>query len=227
MRPGQQNKRMRGRGRRGPSPLSRTYESNGPDVKVRGTASHIAEKYMQLARDAQSSGDPVGAENYLQHAEHYFRIIAAAQVQNPQQSGQGDQPRHRMNGSDDGDDGDDDTSADRAAQPQRGQGPQPTVQPQQSEQPQPDVPVAAASTEDEAAKPEQDAAPAPAAEADAEANGTQPPKRRRRRTSPDAAAKQADDAVPASSPNGSGEADKPETKAASKAKAETLAPAGD
>ncbi len=50
-------------------------------MKIRGTASHVAEKYMQLARDAQSSGDPVGAENYFQHAEHYFRVIAAAQEQ--------------------------------------------------------------------------------------------------------------------------------------------------
>lgn len=80
MRPGQ-NKRMRGRNnRKGPNPLTRTYESNGPDVKIRGTAHHVAEKYLQLARDAQSSGDPVMAESYLQHAEHYFRIIAAAQL---------------------------------------------------------------------------------------------------------------------------------------------------
>ncbi|WP_298422951.1 DUF4167 domain-containing protein [Rhodoblastus sp.] len=80
MRPGQ-NKRMRGRNnRKGPNPLTRAYESNGPDVKIRGTAQHIAEKYLQLARDAQSSGDPVVAESYLQHAEHYFRIIAAAQA---------------------------------------------------------------------------------------------------------------------------------------------------
>ena len=57
------------------------YESSGPDVKIRGTASHIAEKYLQLARDAQSSGDPIAAENYYQHAEHYFRLIAAAQEQ--------------------------------------------------------------------------------------------------------------------------------------------------
>jgi len=75
----QQNKRMRGRNRKSHNPLTRVYESNGPDVKIRGTASHIAEKYVQLARDAQSSGDPVSAENYLQHAEHYFRLIAAAQ----------------------------------------------------------------------------------------------------------------------------------------------------
>ena len=79
-----QNKRMRSRNRKGghhQNPLSRMYESNGPDVKIRGTASHIAEKYLQLARDAQSSGDPVAAENYFQHAEHYFRLIAAAQEQ--------------------------------------------------------------------------------------------------------------------------------------------------
>src|SRR6478735_729026 len=79
-----QNKRMRGRNRKGghhQNRLSRMYESNGPDVKIRGTASHIAEKYLQLARDAQSSGDPIAAENYYQHAEHYFRLIAAAQEQ--------------------------------------------------------------------------------------------------------------------------------------------------
>src|SRR5882762_8843623 len=76
-----QNKRMRGRNRKSHNPLTRVYESNGPDVKIRGTASHVAEKYLQLARDAQSSGDPVSAENYHQHAEHYFRLIAAAQEQ--------------------------------------------------------------------------------------------------------------------------------------------------
>src|SRR5438874_11063133 len=88
MRNGQQHhhKRMRGRNnqqnnRRSHNPLTRVYESNGPDVKIRGTANHVAEKYLQLARDAQSSGDPVSAENYFQHAEHYFRLIAAAQEQ--------------------------------------------------------------------------------------------------------------------------------------------------
>ncbi|PPD46090.1 MAG: hypothetical protein CTY15_01530 [Methylocystis sp.] len=71
---------MRGRsGRKGPNPLTRSYESNGPDVKIRGTAQHVAEKYLQLARDAQSSGDTIMAESLLQHAEHYFRLIAAAQ----------------------------------------------------------------------------------------------------------------------------------------------------
>jgi len=82
MRNQQQNKRMRGRNnRKSHNPLTRVYESNGPDVKMRGTASHIAEKYLQLARDAQSSGDPVSEQGYLQHAEHYLRLIAAAQEQ--------------------------------------------------------------------------------------------------------------------------------------------------
>lgn len=91
MRPGQ-NKRMRGRNRRGPNPLTRSYESNGPDVKVRGTAQHIAEKYTQLARDAHLSGDPVSAESYLQHAEHYYRLIASAvQAQQAVLSGAADE----------------------------------------------------------------------------------------------------------------------------------------
>lgn len=86
-----QNKRMRGRNRNKPhhghhNPLTRVYESNGPDVKIRGTAHHVAEKYLQLARDAMASGDPVTAENLYQHAEHYFRLIAAAQEQLRQQN---------------------------------------------------------------------------------------------------------------------------------------------
>jgi hypothetical protein len=72
--------------------MTRVFESNGPDIKIRGTASHVAEKYVQLARDARSSGDPVAAENYYQHAEHYFRLIAAAQEQFRQSQPQ-QQPR--------------------------------------------------------------------------------------------------------------------------------------
>ncbi|MFP4537757.1 MAG: DUF4167 domain-containing protein [Dichotomicrobium sp.] len=85
MRQGQQNRRGRNRsgGRKPQSALSRNFESNGPNVKIRGTASHIAEKYMALARDALSSGDMIGAENYFQHAEHYNRIILAAQADKP------------------------------------------------------------------------------------------------------------------------------------------------
>ncbi|QDZ01509.1 DUF4167 domain-containing protein [Nitratireductor mangrovi] len=103
MRPQQQNRRMRGRNnnRKGPNPLTRSYESNGPDVKIRGSAQQVADKYAALARDAQSAGDRVMAENYLQHAEHYNRIIAAAQGQMPQ------------NASRDQRDDDDDDSDDR------------------------------------------------------------------------------------------------------------------
>jgi len=89
-----QNRRSRGRSRKAPNPLSRSYESNGPDVKVRGNAAHVADKYMSLARDAHSSGDPISAENYLQHAEHYNRIVMAAQTQFQQS-----QPQFRDNNS--------------------------------------------------------------------------------------------------------------------------------
>jgi uncharacterized protein DUF4167 len=147
-----QNKRMRGRNRKGghhhQNPLSRMYESNGPDVKIRGSASHVAEKYLQLARDAQSSGDPIAAENYYQHAEHYFRLIAAAQEQfrqsQPyfqQQQQQGDM---RGNVGDDAFDDDDEQPhlsgepfAPREPQQFYGREPQqqPHHQPQQQQQP--------------------------------------------------------------------------------------------
>ena len=113
MRNGQNNKRMRNRNnnsnnnrndgnRRGQNPMTRVFESNGPDIKIRGTASHVAEKYVQLARDARSSGDPVAAENYYQHAEHYFRLIAAAQEQFRQ-----NQPQPRTDNEMASEDGDD------------------------------------------------------------------------------------------------------------------------
>ena len=89
MRQGQQNRRGRGRNnnsnRKSQNPLMRSFESSGPDVKIRGTPSHIAEKYITLARDILSSGDPVLAENYLQHAEHYNRIILGCREQMAQQ----------------------------------------------------------------------------------------------------------------------------------------------
>ena len=86
--------------RRNHNPLTRVYESNGPDVKIRGTANHVAEKYLQLARDAQSSGDPISAENYFQHAEHYFRLIAAAQEQFRQNNPNFQPPRPESGGND-------------------------------------------------------------------------------------------------------------------------------
>lgn len=90
MRPNQ-NKRMRGRNRKPQNISNKTFESNGPDVKIRGNAGQIAEKYQALGRDALASGERILAENYFQHAEHYNRILAAAtQAQN-------DQPRDAQN----------------------------------------------------------------------------------------------------------------------------------
>lgn len=119
--------------RKGPNPLTRSYESNGPDVKIRGSAQQIAEKYTTLARDAHSSGDRVMAENYLQHAEHYNRIIAAAQGAVPQ-----NQQRDNRDDLDD-EDGDDRDEMEQAAQPQPQSQPQsqPQAQPQAQPQSQP------------------------------------------------------------------------------------------
>tara|TARA_A100001015_G_scaffold310421_1_gene411777 strand:+ start:2352 stop:2939 length:588 start_codon:yes stop_codon:yes gene_type:complete len=72
-------KRSRGRGRRQGNSSNRNYESNGPNLKVRGNAQSIYEKYQSLAHDALSSGELITAENYLQHAEHYYRIVQANQ----------------------------------------------------------------------------------------------------------------------------------------------------
>ena len=120
------------------------YESNGPDVKIRGNASHIAEKYLQLARDAQSSGDPIAAENYYQHAEHYFRLIAAAQ-ENQRQN----QPSYYQQGQPGGANGNGDDSFDDEGDDQPGMSGEPYApapqqqpfypqqQPQQNFQPQP------------------------------------------------------------------------------------------
>jgi Domain of unknown function (DUF4167) len=69
--------RSRGNGKRNPGPRNQTFESNGPEVKVRGTAQQVLEKYLALARDAYSSGDPIAAEGFFQHAEHYHRVLNA------------------------------------------------------------------------------------------------------------------------------------------------------
>ncbi|MGH7105740.1 MAG: DUF4167 domain-containing protein [Acetobacteraceae bacterium] len=103
-------KRMRGRNYRGGNggggvrhhgggiPLNRNhvFDSNGPDLRLRGTAQQLFEKYLQLGRDATSGGDRVMAEGYFQHAEHYFRIMnAMSQAQQGQVSPQGSQPRYQ------------------------------------------------------------------------------------------------------------------------------------
>jgi hypothetical protein len=134
VRQGQQNRRGRGRNRKSQNPLSRSFESNGPEMKIRGTPSHIAEKYLALARDAQSSGDPVLAENYLQHAEHYIRIIMAyrEQFNQPGDAMNGSGPRMRPEGEggeEFGDEDGEDVLDDAFQQPQpQFQPPQPTHQ---------------------------------------------------------------------------------------------------
>ncbi|WP_137930558.1 DUF4167 domain-containing protein [Mesorhizobium comanense] len=148
MRPQQQNRRMRGRNnngggggnnnnnnnRKGPNPLTRNYESNGPDVKIRGSAQQIAEKYATLARDAQSSGDRVMAENYLQHAEHYNRIIAAAQAQMPIQNVQQNRDEFDEDGDEDRDEFDNAGNSGNAVSDTQfpasshGAGPQPVIE---------------------------------------------------------------------------------------------------
>ena len=121
-------KRMRGRGHRqgggggggsgggsvrhhssGNIPLNRNhvFDSNGPDIRIRGTSQQLFEKYLQLGRDATSGGDRVTAEAYFQHAEHYFRILnamnqAAQQNQQGQQNGQQGGHRRNYQGGDNG-----------------------------------------------------------------------------------------------------------------------------
>lgn len=129
MRQGQQNRRGRNRsgGRKPQSALSRNFESNGPNVKIRGTAAHIAEKYITLARDALSAGDIIAAEGYFQHAEHYNRIIMTAQVE--RQNGADRPPHASGNGRDHHDDADQDSEDGNAAGPSHSAAPASAAQP--------------------------------------------------------------------------------------------------
>jgi hypothetical protein len=90
-------------------PLNRNhvFDSNGPDVRVRGTSQQLFEKYLQLGRDATSSGDRVMAESYFQHAEHYFRILNAMNqaAQQSQPNGQAQQGGGQRRAYQNGDDG--------------------------------------------------------------------------------------------------------------------------
>jgi hypothetical protein len=102
-RPPSNNNGSGGGGGGGGNNPNRTYDSNGPEIKIRGSASHVYEKYLQLARDANASGDRVMAENYLQHAEHYYRILAANQLH--QQQYQAQQAPYAANGNGNGNGG--------------------------------------------------------------------------------------------------------------------------
>lgn len=96
-------KRGRNQRRRpgGGSNPNRALDSNGPDVRIRGTANQIYDKYQALARDASSAGDRIKAESYLQHAEHYYRLIRAAlptPAQNQQPSANGEEGQPAVDG---------------------------------------------------------------------------------------------------------------------------------
>lgn len=91
MRHGTSNRRSRGRNNnrgKGGNNRAQVFDSNGPEVRIRGTAHQICEKYEALAKDARSSGDLVMAESYLQHAEHYQRMIVQWNEQNAQHQAQ-------------------------------------------------------------------------------------------------------------------------------------------
>jgi hypothetical protein len=91
-----------GGGGGGNQPMNRNhvFDSSGPDMRLRGTAQQLFEKYLQLGRDATGSGDRVMAESYFQHAEHYFRILNAM----AQAAQQNQPPPRRNHGSQDGSD---------------------------------------------------------------------------------------------------------------------------
>ena len=73
------NNRNRNNNNSGGNVINRVFDSSGPAGKVRGTPQQIIDKYNQLARDAQLSGDRVATENFQQHAEHYLRLLSEAQ----------------------------------------------------------------------------------------------------------------------------------------------------
>jgi hypothetical protein len=128
-------------------PMNRNhvFDSSGPDMRIRGTSQQLFEKYLQLGRDATSSGDRVMAESYFQYAEHYFRILNAmnqaaqqnGQAPHPQGNGQ---PRRQYNGTEEGGQQGDMDGEDGEANPP-GTGDQPEAR---------DIPIAAAPPEPEA-----------------------------------------------------------------------------
>lgn len=77
--------------------LRQTLDSHGPSVRIRGNPSQICEKYLSMARDALSSGDPILAENLQQHADHYQRLINSAQQQNNERQERNNERRNNNN----------------------------------------------------------------------------------------------------------------------------------
>lgn len=103
MRHGSVNRRPRSRGKGGQRGGQRmqVFDSNGPDVRIRGTANQVAEKYDALAKDAASAGDRILAESYLQHAEHYQRIINTWTEQNGEKPERTSEPAEKKQAKED------------------------------------------------------------------------------------------------------------------------------
>lgn len=162
MRQGPHVKRGRGRGNRRSHVPNRnhTYDSNGPDVRIRGNAHQVYEKYLSLARDATASGDRVLAESCFQHAEHYFRILKSFS-----------------------DDGDERQRAQGGVRPAEGEAAPTAEDPAAAAQPVADKPPVTEPAAPEAAPDPVDQLPAfVAAPPVAEDNAEAAPKPRRRRT---------------------------------------------
>jgi hypothetical protein len=106
--------RSRGGGKRNQGGRGHNFESTGSEVKIRGNAQQLQEKYLALARDASSAGDRIAAESFLQYADHYHRVL--------NQDGNGAQ-RHQQRGPD--------QQRGDMRQPQipQGTGPQPVIGP--------------------------------------------------------------------------------------------------
>lgn len=85
--------RNRGTSKRNTSSRNQTFESNGPEGKIRGTAQQVLDRYLVLGRDAFSAGDPITAESFYQHAEHYYRLVSAADANGANRGG--DKPGER------------------------------------------------------------------------------------------------------------------------------------
>lgn len=165
MRQGSGSRRSRGRanGKRsfnqGPN---RSFESNGPGVKLRGTASQVFDKYLALARDASSSGDRIAAENFYQHAEHYYRLHSAFNAERKQRENERQ-------------DGEEQRSSDGEQATDEQDGRADAVASGESDQKADDQKPKEAAKSDDAKK---------AGDEDETAEKASPPKRRRRRSAP-------------------------------------------
>lgn len=159
--------------------VNRVFESSGPEGKVRGTPQQIIEKYLTLARDAQLSNDRVAEQSFLQHAEHYTRMLGEAQREMAERQAQQNQnnnhghPHHRQNG-------DDDQNGHQHNRDQRRDEPEPEVKQAEPKQPEAEDAQQSLPIAQEA---EGDAAPVETPEAEAKPARSRTPRSRTPRSS--------------------------------------------